>query len=30
MIDDFHKIPIRNFKKLVPNVFDKETYVLHY
>ena len=29
-IADFYKIPIDNVKKLVPNFFDKEKYVLHY
>ena len=30
MIADFYNIPIDNVKKLVPNIFDKEKYVLHY
>ena len=30
LIADFHNIPIGNVKKLVPNFFDKEKYVLHY
>ena len=30
MIDDFCNIPFGNIKKLVPNFFDKEKYVLHY
>ena len=29
-IADLYKIPIVNLKKLVPNFFDKEKYVLHY
>ena len=29
-IADFCNIPIGNFEKLVPNVFDKEKYVLHF
>ena len=29
-IADFYNIPIRNSKKLLPNVFDKEKFVLHY
>ena len=29
-IADLYDIPIGNFKKLVPNFFDKENYVLHY
>ena len=29
-IADFYNIPIDNFKKLVPNYFDKKNYVLHY
>ena len=29
-IANLYNIPISNVKKLVPNVFDKETYVLHY
>ena len=29
-IDDFYNIPIDNVKKLVPNFFDKEKYVVHY
>ena len=28
-IADFYNIPIGNVRKLVPNVFDKEKYVLH-
>ena len=30
MIFDFYDIPIGNVKKLVPNVFNKEKYALHY
>ena len=30
LIVDFNNIPIANVKKLVPNFFDKEKYVLHY
>ena len=30
MIADLHNIPIGNVKKVVPNFFDKENYVLHY
>ena len=30
MIADSYKIPIGNVKTLVPNCFDKETFVLHY
>ena len=30
MISDFYKIPIDYVEKLVPNVFDKKKYVLHY
>ena len=30
MIADFYKIPINNVKKLVPNIFEKEKYLLHY
>ena len=30
MISDFYNIPTGNVKKLVPNFFDKEKYVLHY
>ena len=30
MISDFYKIPIDNVEKMVPNVFDKKKYVLHY
>ena len=30
LIANFHNIPIGNVKKLVPNFFDKEKYVLHY
>ena len=29
-IVDLYKLPIGNIKKLVPNVFDKEKYVIHY
>ena len=29
-IDDVYNIPISNVKKLVSNVFDKETYVVRY
>ena len=29
-IADLHNIPIGNFKKLVPNFFEKEKYVVHY
>ena len=29
-IADHFKIPIGNVKKLVPNFFDKEKYVIHY
>ena len=29
-IADLHNISIGNDKKLVPNFFDKENYVLHY
>ena len=29
-IADFYNISIGNVKKLVPNFFDKEMYVLHY
>ena len=29
-IADFHNIPIGTVKKLLPNIFDKEKYVLHY
>ena len=29
-IADFHNIPIDTVKKLLPNIFDKERYVLHY
>ena len=29
-IADFHNIPIGTVKKLLPNIFDKERYVLHY
>ena len=28
-IADLYNIPIGNVKKLVPNVFDKEKYVIH-
>ena len=30
MIVDFYNISIGNVKKLVPNLLDKEKYVLHY
>ena len=30
IIADLYNIPIGNVKKLVPNVFDKEKYVIHY
>ena len=29
-ITDLYNIPIGNVKKLVPNFFDKEKYVIHY
>ena len=29
-ITDFYNVSIDNVKKLVPNFFDKEKYVLHY
>ena len=29
-IADLYNIPIGNVKKVVPNIFDKEKYVLHY
>ena len=29
-IADFYNIPIDNFKKLVPNFFNKEKYMLHH
>ena len=29
-IADLYNIPISNVKNLVPNVFDKEKYVIHY
>ena len=29
-IADLYNIPIDNVKKLVPNLFDKEKYVIHY
>ena len=29
-IADFYNIPISNVKKLVPNFFHKEKYVIHY
>ena len=29
-IADLYNIPIGNVKKLVPNLFDKEQYVIHY
>ena len=29
-IADFYNIPIGNVKKLIPNFFDEEKYVLHY
>ena len=30
MIADLYNIPIGDVKKLVPNFFDKEKYVIHY
>ena len=30
MVSDFYNIPIGNVKKLVPNFFVKEKYVLHH
>ena len=30
MVVDSYKVPINSVKKLVPNFFDKEKYVLHY
>ena len=30
MIADFHEIPIANVKREVPNIFDKEKYLLYY
>ena len=30
MLTDLYNIPIDNVKKLVPNFFDKEKYVIHY
>ena len=30
MFADFHNIPIGIVKKLVPNIFDKGKYVIHY
>ena len=30
MIADLYNIPIGKVKKLVPNFFDKEKYVIHY
>ena len=30
MLSEFYNIPIGNVKKLVPNLFDKEKYVLRY
>ena len=30
MFADCYKIPIGNVKKLVPNFFNKEKYLLHY
>ena len=29
-VGDLYNIPIGNVKKVVPNSFDKEKYVLHY
>ena len=29
-IADLHNVPIGNVKKLVPNLFDKEKYVIHF
>ena len=29
-IPDLYNIPIGNVKKLVPNFFDKEKYIIHY
>ena len=29
-IADLHNIPIGNIKKLLPNLFDEEKYVIHY
>ena len=29
-IADLYNIPVGNVKKLVPNLFDKETYVVQY
>ena len=29
-ITDFYNIPVGNFKKLVPDFFDKENYGLYY
>ena len=29
-MDDLYNIPIGNVKKVVPNFFEKEKYVLHY
>ena len=29
-ITDLYNIPIGNVKKLVPNFYDKEKYVIHY
>ena len=29
-IEDLYNIPIGNVKKIVPNVFDKEKYAIHY
>ena len=29
-IADLHNVPIGNVKKLVPNLFDKEEYVIHF
>ena len=30
MLTDLYNIPIDNVKKLMPNFFDKEKYVIHY
>ena len=29
-LEDLYNIPIGNVKKIVPNVFDKEKYAIHY